>query len=143
MGIGVGVLVLQNNKVLLGKRNDDANKASSLLHGEGTWTMPGGKVDFGETVVTAAKRELYEETGINTDNLEVFCVNEEILPDVHFVTLGVILKECEQNPETKEPIEITEWKWFDMDNLPVNIYPPSKKILNNYKQNKFFIQNNN
>ena len=143
MGIGVGVLVLKDNKILLGKRNDDANKASSLLHGEGTWTMPGGKVDFGENVITAAKRELYEETGINTNNLEVFCVNEEILPDVHFVTLGLILKECEQSPETKEPIEITEWKWFDMDNLPVNIYPPSKKILNNYKQNKFFIQNNN
>jgi 8-oxo-dGTP diphosphatase len=108
MGIGVGVLVLQNNKILLGKRNDDANKASSLLHGEGTWTMPGGKVDFGETIMTTAKRELFEETGIQANDLEVFCINEEILPDVHFATVGLLLKECSQNPQTKEPIEITE-----------------------------------
>jgi len=39
VGVGVGVLILKDNKILLGKRNEDPEKASSFLHGEGTWTM--------------------------------------------------------------------------------------------------------
>ena len=42
--VGVGIMILKDGKVLLGKRNDDAEKASSDLHGEGTWTMPGGNL---------------------------------------------------------------------------------------------------
>ena len=49
--VGFGIMVLKDNKILLGKRNDDAEKASSQLHGEGTWTMPGGKLHFQETRV--------------------------------------------------------------------------------------------
>lgn len=47
-GLGVGVMILKDNKVLLGLRNPDRVKASSELKGEGTWTMPGGKVEFME-----------------------------------------------------------------------------------------------
>ena len=62
--VGFGVLLWKDSKVLLGKRHDDAVKASSELHGEGTWTMPGGKMHFQESFEDAAKRELEEETGI-------------------------------------------------------------------------------
>ena len=46
--VGVGVMILKDGNILLGHRNTDAAKASSALHGEGTWTMPGGKLDFHE-----------------------------------------------------------------------------------------------
>ena len=39
-----------------------------------------------------------------------------------------------------EPDEIIEWRWFDLDNLPEKVYFPSKKILENYKQGKFYIK---
>ena len=55
-GIGVGVMIIKDNKILLGLRNPDKEKASSELDGEGTWTMPGGKVKFMEKLVDAAKR---------------------------------------------------------------------------------------
>jgi len=42
-GVGVGVIILKDSKVLLGKRHSDARKADSELHREGTWTLPGGK----------------------------------------------------------------------------------------------------
>ena len=75
---GVGIMLLKDNKVLLGKRHSDPKKASSLLHGEGTWTFPGGKVDFGETIYDAAKREVKEETGIEVKNMEVMSITDEI-----------------------------------------------------------------
>ena len=47
-GLGVGVMVLKESKILLGLRNPNKEKASSELQGQGTWTMPGGKVEFME-----------------------------------------------------------------------------------------------
>jgi 8-oxo-dGTP pyrophosphatase MutT (NUDIX family) len=69
VGAGIGVFVLKDNKVLLGKRHEDPVKASSALHGEGTWTMPGGKLDFQESFEEGAKRELFEETSIKLPTL--------------------------------------------------------------------------
>ncbi len=57
-GVGVGVMVLRDNKILLGLKKPDKVKVSTELRGEGTWTMPDGKVEFMETLVDAAKREL-------------------------------------------------------------------------------------
>jgi len=36
IGAGVGVLVIKNKKILLGKRNEDPKKADSIFHGEGS-----------------------------------------------------------------------------------------------------------
>ncbi len=43
VGVGIGVMLLKEGKVLLGKRNIDPVKADSELHGEGTWTIPGAR----------------------------------------------------------------------------------------------------
>jgi len=45
-------------------------------------------------------------------------------------------------PKVMEPDEITEWQWFDLDNLPSPLFFPSAKVLENYKQKKFYIFNN-
>lgn len=42
VGVGVGVMILHEDRILLGLRHSDSTKADSELHGEGTWTMPGG-----------------------------------------------------------------------------------------------------
>ena len=39
-----------------------------------------------------------------------------------------------------EPDEITEWGWFELDNLPKPLYFPSERILNNYFKGKFYIE---
>ena len=65
--VGFGVMILRKGKVLLGLRHSDAKKADSELHGEGTWTMPGGKMHFGESFEDTCFRETKEETGIEID----------------------------------------------------------------------------
>jgi len=138
--VGVGIMVFKDNKVLLGKRNDDAEKASSDLHGEGTWTMPGGKLDFKETVKEGAVRELLEETGakVDADKLKVISVADEIVPDNHYVTIGFLCEDFEGEAKVMEPEEITEWKWYNLDNLPEKVFPPSAKMIKAYLSNKIY-----
>jgi 8-oxo-dGTP diphosphatase len=140
MGIGFGVMVLRDGKVLLGQRHIDPAKADSELHGEGTWTMPGGKLHFGESFEEGARREVLEETGvvIKADDLEVISLTNDIVPDAHFVTIGMILKEYRGEAQVMEPDEITQWEWFPLDQLPSPLFPPSQKILDNFKEGKLY-----
>ena len=86
VGVGCGVMMLKNNKILLGKRHEDPDKADSEFHEEGTWTMPGGKLDSGETFEDCAKREVMEETGMKLNKVKVICVNNDKNEYAHFVT---------------------------------------------------------
>ena len=140
-GVGFGIMLFKDNKVLLGKRHEDPEKASSLLHGEGTWTMPGGKLHFKEDLEEAACREVFEETGIKIrkEKLKMISVTNDIVEDAHFVTIGFLCEDFEGEVKVMEPDEITKWKWFELNNLPSPIYFPSEKILKNFfnKQNRF------
>ncbi len=138
IGAGVGVMVLnKEGKVLLGLRSE--NKGESAFKVSTCWTMPGGKLEYEENFEECAKREVLEETGIDLKNIKVICVNDNKNEHAHYVTIGFLSENCEANPRVMEPDEIVEWKWFDLDNLPENIYFPSAKVLENYKQKKFYI----
>ena len=122
---GVGIVVLnEKNKVFVAKRIDNPKNY---------WQMPQGGVDDGEDFLTAAYRELKEETSIK--NLELIKEFDDTityeLPD-HL--LGIIWKgkykgqkqkwflmrftgkEKEINIRTKKP-EFLDWKWIEIDNL--------------------------
>lgn len=140
VGVGFGVLMIRSNKVLLGKRHDDPEKASSLLEGAGKWTMPGGKLHFGESFEDGAKREVLEETGIKLNNVKVICLNNDMVATAHFVTVGLFSDDFEGDPRVTEPDEITEWKWFDMDRIPKPMFFPSTKLLESYKKKQFYVK---
>ena len=73
------MMILKKGKVLLGHRHEDPVKASSLLHGEGTWTMPGGKLHFQENLKGGAIREVLEETGIKVSVFQMILFMMPIL----------------------------------------------------------------
>ena len=133
-GIGVGIMILKDNKILLGLRNPDKVKASSELQGRGTWTMPGGKVEFMEKLIDAAKRELEEETSLIANKLDLLCISDDMTDTAHYVTVGFIVREYKGEVKTMEPETILEWKWFPLNNLPENLYNPSKKCIDKYKE---------
>jgi 8-oxo-dGTP diphosphatase len=137
-GAGFGVMILNGREILLGHRNKDPKKASSLLHGEGSWTMPGGKLHFKENLKEGAIREVFEETGIRVKNLKVISVSNDIVPDAHFVTIGFLTEDFEGEAKVMEPDEIIEWNWFSLDNLPSPLYFPSEKIMKNYLAGKIY-----
>jgi len=140
IGVGFGVLFLRDGSVLLGKRHADPAKADSELHGAGTWTMPGGKLDFGETFENGAKREVKEETGIELVEVKPLCVNNDRVEDAHFITLGMQAVKWEGEAQALEPDEIIEWRWFALDSLPEPLYFPSAEILENYRRKEFYIK---
>lgn len=70
-GIGLGVIIFnKNNDILLILRNSDKIKADSDMRLEGTWTLPAGKIKYGETIIEAAKRKVKEETNLIIDDLK-------------------------------------------------------------------------
>ncbi len=120
---GVGIVVLNNkNEVFVAKRIDNPKNY---------WQMPQGGVDDGEDFLTAAYRELEEETSIKNVKLikEIDGIMTYELPD-HL--LGIIWKgrykgqkqkwflmrylgdDKDINIKTKKP-EFLEWKWIDID----------------------------
>ena len=134
-------MILKDNRVLLGQRHIDPEKADSELHGEGTWTMPGGKLDFQEWLKEAGVREVFEETGIKVKNLEIISVSNDMVPDNHFVTIGFLCNDFEGEAKVMEPDEITEWQWFDLDDLPSKVFSPSAKIIKNHLNKKIYQEN--
>ena len=132
-GLGVGVMIIKEGKILLGLRNPNKEKASSELQGQGTWTMPGGKVEFMEKLVDAAKRELEEETSLKATKLDLLCISDDMTNTAHYVTVGFIVREYTGEAKAMEPETILEWKWFDLNDLPTNLYNPSKKCIEKYK----------
>lgn len=132
--VGFGVMILRDGKVLLGKRHDDPEKASSLMHGEGTRTMPGGKMHYGETFEELVARETMEETGmtINTQELKIISVTNDIVHDNHFITMGFLCENIQWEAQVMEPDEITKWARFDLHDLPTPLFFPSEKVIKNY-----------
>lgn len=121
--VGIGVLILKGNKILLGKRIDGHNK--------GTWQSTGGHLEFGESFEDCARREIKEETGLEVKNIKQIIATNDIFlkEDKHYVT---IFMECEYQsgtPLAREPNKCSEWKWFDRNKLPENLFLPYDKIL--------------
>lgn len=132
--VGFGVMLLKGGKILLGKRHSDPKKADSELHGEGTWTLPGGKLHFGESLEDGCYREVLEETGIkiNRKELKLISVSNDRVHDAHFVTLGFLCREFKGQAKIMEPDEIMAWQWFALTDLPFPIYFPSAKMIKRF-----------
>ncbi|HXG32449.1 MAG TPA: NUDIX hydrolase [Bryobacteraceae bacterium] len=71
--LGVGALIFNRGRILLVERARPPLK--------GSWSLPGGVLEAGETLKEGIRREVREETGLEVEPLGIFEVFERILPD--------------------------------------------------------------
>ena len=142
IGAGVGVILEKDGKILLGRRHPDPDKASSAFgkSSAGAWSLPGGKLDWGESFEEGAIRETKEETGITIKNPQVISVHNCKNEQAHFVTVGLLAREWDGEAKVMEPDEMVEWQWFDLNDLPYPRYFPSFEVIENYQKGKFYIK---
>jgi 8-oxo-dGTP diphosphatase len=109
--VGMGVIIVKNGKVLLGKRKGS--------HGEGKWCAPGGHLEVGETWEECAKRETLEEVGIKINNVRFAAATNDIFnSEKHYVTIYVTAEQESGEVSLMEPDKCEKWEWFSWDNLP-------------------------
>lgn len=120
--VGIGIIILKDNKVLLLKRKGS--------HGTGTWAFIGGHLEQGETVEEGAKREVTEEVGVTIKNLKRAGYTEDFFKDEekHYITLFIIAEIDRGKVKNMEPEKSTEVKWFDWDNFPKPLFKPVSNL---------------
>lgn len=119
--VGVGVVVVKDDQVLLGKRRG--------AHGSGCWQFAGGHLEFGEEVEACAVRELAEETGLKALSLSLGPWVNDIIDGKHYITLFVYIDQFEGEPQLLEPDKCEGWEWFEWNKLPSPLLPSIVSLI--------------
>lgn len=121
--IGVGVIVVKDGKVLLGKRESGI--------GSGTWAFTGGKLEFNETIENCAKRETMEEAGVKIGNIKKIGFVETFFKEEnkHYITLYVKADYISGEPIAKEPEKCKEWRWYYWKDMPRPLFLPIQQLI--------------
>ena len=120
--VGTAIIIIKDNQVLLMKRKGP--------HGNGTWSTPGGHLDFGETLEGCAAREAKEEVGVDVVDIRFRAVTNDIFEETgkHYVTVWL------EGTPAGEPFiaaerEVEEIGWFDWDALPQPLFLPLENLV--------------
>jgi mutator protein MutT len=122
----VGGVVIANDRALLIRRGGPPLK--------GEWSIPGGMLEFIETIEHAVRRELAEETGIEVKVLELIEVFERIFPDAagrtqyHFVILDYLCELVSGEPEAAS--DVTDVAWVaESDLTSYSLTPVATRVI--------------
>lgn len=118
--VGVGVIVKKDNEILMIKRINS--------HGAGTWSTPGGHIDYGESPVQCAIRECKEETDIDISNVRFKCITNDVFDEgKHYITVWMQADYLSGEAKVNALNELNEIGWFEWGNLP---FPLFKSMIN-------------
>ena len=120
--VGVGVLIWKDEKILMMRRLGS--------HGQGTWSAPGGHLEFGEDPFECARRETREEVDIEIDNLRFKGITNDIFEEgKHYITIWVEADYAKGEAKINSKDELTELDWFSFENLPSPLFQSMKNYL--------------
>ena len=122
--VGVAVFIFKNGKFLFQQRQG--------AHGEGTWSVPGGNLEFGESFEDTARREVNEETNLHIKNVRFGAVTNDVFADdnKHYVTIWVLSDWESGEVKNMEPNKCIEQTWVTFDALPKPLFLPWNQLLN-------------
>jgi mutator protein MutT len=116
IGIGVGVMLFNDKgELLLTKRGQGAKNE------RGCWEIPGGGVEFGETLAQAVIREAKEEIGVDIEITQQLFSIDHLIPaeNQHWVaTPFLATMAAGQVPKILEPHKCEAIGWYALDKLP-------------------------
>ncbi len=124
--VGIGIVVIRGEEVLLCRRGKPPNV--------GSWTLPGGAQDVGETCQAAARRELAEETGLTVGDF-FFCAYVDTIrrDDDGRVRYHYTILDFAARWEAGEPVagsDVSEVQWAPMDALePYGLWSEAYRII--------------
>ena len=127
----VVLVIYKDGKVLLQKRNDN-----------GTWALHGGGMELGETYIDTLMREVKEELGITPINPQLLGIfsgekmyhkYEKSQDEVYVLSHAFVCNDYEGEVNFSDG-EVENLKWFDLNNLPENIFHLNKPVLQALKQ---------
>jgi len=106
--VAVHPIIFRDEQIVLAKRTKEPSK--------GKWSLPGGRIELGETVYEAAKREVLEECSIEIDIERLFDIGESIISDTegrisyHFVLIYLLARY--NNGDIKAGSDEADIGWF-------------------------------
>ena len=127
---GAGILLIDKEKKVLLQLRTDSN----------SWGIPGGGLEIGESLQDAAKREVYEETGLIVDDMQLFNVysgdkQHWIYPDGNevYIVNTVFISNSFHGILKADEVESKEVKFFHINNIPTEIISTNIPILEDLK----------
>lgn len=121
--VGVGVIVRKGSDILQIQRQGS--------HGAGSWSVPGGHIDFGESVEECAAREVMEETGVVIRNPRFLGYTNDVFMEEgkHYVTMWVEADYAYGEPTITSPRETAFVGWVSQKQLPTPRFIPFQNFL--------------
>jgi len=124
--VGVSAVVLREGRILLVKRSKEPSK--------GKWSIPGGRLELGEALYEAAKREVLEECSIEIEIEHVLEVTDNIIRDeegrirYHFVLIDLLARYI--SGEAKAQSDAEECRWVTTEELvELDMNPQLRAVL--------------
>ncbi len=130
--VGIGVMIIKDGKILMGKRKSS--------HGAGEYSLPGGHLEYIESFEDCAKREVQEEVAIEIKNVKfLHLANLKDYAPKHYVNICLVADWKSGEPQVMEPEKLESWNWYDMDSIPQPCFKTIPWLIDAYKTGKNYL----
>lgn len=120
--LAIDAIIVKYNKILLIKRGTKPFK--------GFWALPGGGVEWDQTLEDAIHKEVLEETGLTAKSIKFLNIYSDPKRDpFQVITLAYIV---EAEGEPKASTDATAYQWFSLGSLPKPLGFDHEKIIADY-----------